>query len=161
MDFKLDPRERNNHFVVISSDELICDTYWQPPAVITVALKVGMHCEACAQVLRKRIRRIKDVESVETDVRNDQVTVKGTVDPTKLVEYVYKRTGKQATIVKDEERKEEEKNEQETKKENQVEDDKKSDDNKPSEYFPSKYYSDLDYPPQFFSDDNPNACSLM
>ncbi|XP_039070328.1 heavy metal-associated isoprenylated plant protein 7-like [Hibiscus syriacus] len=137
----------------------------EPPAVITVVLKVGMHCEACAQVLRKRIRKIKDVESVETDVGNDQVIVKGTVDPTKLVEYVYKRTGKQATIVKGEEKKEEEKKEQETKKEEAKggeEDNKKSDDIKRSESFPSKYYSEeLEYPPQFFSDENPNACSLM
>ncbi|KAK8546731.1 hypothetical protein V6N13_093776 [Hibiscus sabdariffa] len=138
----------------------------EPPAVITVVLKIGMHCEACAQVLRKRIRKIKGIESVETDVGNDHVIVKGTVDPTKLVEHVYKRTGKQATIVKGEENKEEEKKEEkkeeETKKQ---EDEKKGDENeiKPSEYFPSKYYSELEYPipPQFFSDENPNACSLM
>ncbi|GMJ14123.1 HEAVY METAL ASSOCIATED PROTEIN 52 [Hibiscus trionum] len=123
----------------------------EPPAVIRVVLKIGMHCEACAHVLRKQIRKIKGIESVETDVGNDQVIVKGRVEPTNLVEHIYKRTGKQATIVKDQEKKE-----QETKKEDEI---------KPSEYFPSKHYSDLDYPipipPQFFSDDNPNACSLM
>ncbi|KAK8494827.1 hypothetical protein V6N12_055148 [Hibiscus sabdariffa] len=137
-------------------------------AVITVVLKVGMHCEACAHVLRKRIRKIKGVESVETDVGNDQVIVKGTVDPTKLVEYICKRTGKQATIVKGEENKQEEKKEEKkTNKENQEEakggekDEKQSDDIKTSEYLPSKYHSEFEYPPQFFSDDNPNACSLM
>ncbi|GMI72255.1 HEAVY METAL ASSOCIATED PROTEIN 52 [Hibiscus trionum] len=138
-----------------------------PPAVITVVLKVGMHCEACAQLLRKRIRKIKGVESVETDVGNDQVVVKGTVDPAKLVAYVYKRTGKQATVVKGEEKKEEEKKEEETKKESEEgakggeKDDKQSEDMKRSEYLPSKYYSEFEYPPQFFSDENPNACSLM
>ncbi|KAL4366478.1 hypothetical protein GQ457_05G034020 [Hibiscus cannabinus] len=130
----------------------------EPPAVITVVLKIGMHCEACAQVLRKRIRKIKGIETVETDVGNDHVVVKGTVDPTKLVEYVYKRTGKQATIVKGEEIKEEEK----TKKQ---EDDKKGDENeneiKPSEYFPTELEYPIPIPPQFFSDENPNACSLM
>lgn len=30
-----------------------------PPAVVTVVLNVQMHCEACAQVLRKRIRKFK------------------------------------------------------------------------------------------------------
>lgn len=32
---------------------------WQPPPIITVALKVLMHCEACAQVLKKKIGKIK------------------------------------------------------------------------------------------------------
>ncbi|XVF28062.1 hypothetical protein REPUB_Repub14bG0163300 [Reevesia pubescens] len=140
----------------------------EPPAVITVVLKVHMHCEACAHVLQKRIRKIQGVESVETDVGNDQVIVKGVVDPTKLVDYVYKRTKKQASIVKDEEKKEEEKKEEkkEDKKEGEEEEgkgdeDKKSTDIKRSEYYPSKYYSEIAYPPQFFSDENPNACSLM
>ena len=33
----------------------------QPPAVVTVILKVRMHCEACAQVLQKRIRKIQGI----------------------------------------------------------------------------------------------------
>lgn len=32
--------------------------FFQPPPVITAILKVRMHCEACAQVLQKRIRKI-------------------------------------------------------------------------------------------------------
>ncbi|XVF26221.1 hypothetical protein REPUB_Repub13aG0280500 [Reevesia pubescens] len=142
----------------------------KPPAAITIVLKVGMHCEACAQVLQKRIRKIQGVESVETDVGNDQVIVKGIVDPTKLVDDVYKRTRKQASIVKDEEKKEEEKKEEKKeekdgeKKEDEdgkgSQDDKKSD-IKRSEYYPSKYYSEFTYPPQIFSDENPNACSVM
>ncbi|KAK5831550.1 heavy metal-associated isoprenylated plant protein 7-like [Gossypium arboreum] len=144
----------------------------EPPAAITVVLKVHMHCEACAQVLRKRIRKIPGVETVDTDVRNHQVIVKGDVDPANLVDYVYKRTRKQVSIVKDEENKEEEKKEAEKKQdegEKKEEDqgkgdgdnDKKMDDIKRSEYYSSKYYSEFAYPPQFFSDENPNACSLM
>ncbi|TXG69770.1 hypothetical protein EZV62_004705 [Acer yangbiense] len=73
----------------------------EPPAVITVVLKVRMHCEACAQALQKRIRKIQD-------------------DDTKL-------------------------------------------EIKRSEYYwTSKYYSEYAYPtPQIFSDENPNACSVM
>ena len=53
------------------------------------------------------------VESVETSLGNDQVIVKGVIDPAKLVDYVYKRTKKQASIVKEEEK---EKKEEEEKK---------------------------------------------
>uniref|UniRef100_A0A2N9GRJ1 HMA domain-containing protein n=1 Tax=Fagus sylvatica TaxID=28930 RepID=A0A2N9GRJ1_FAGSY len=142
----------------------------EPPAVITVKLQVAMHCEACAQGIQRRIRRIKGVESVETDLANNQAIVKGIVEPTMLVEQVSKKTKKQATIVKEEEKKEddkkeEKKEEKEEKKdgeEGKGEDDKKSD-IKRSEYWPSKHYLEYAYayPPQIFSDENPNACSIM
>uniref|UniRef100_A0A6N2K0M4 HMA domain-containing protein n=1 Tax=Salix viminalis TaxID=40686 RepID=A0A6N2K0M4_SALVM len=140
-----------------------------PPPAVTVVLNVRMHCEACAQVLQKRVRKIQGVESVETDLANGQVIVKGVVDPAKLVDDVYKKTKKQASIVKDEEKKEEEKKEEkkeekeEEKKdgeEEKAEDDKKLEIKK-NEYWPSKYYSEYAYAPEIFSDENPNACSVM
>ncbi|KAL8469216.1 hypothetical protein ACS0TY_032155 [Phlomoides rotata] len=148
----------------------------QPPAVITVVLKVGMHCEACAQVLQKRIRKIQGVESVTTDIGNDQVIVKGVVDPEKLVNDVYKKTGKQASVVVKEEEKKEEKKEEEKKDEKQddkkaaapaaadeskEDGEKKTADIKKMEHWPQKYYMDYAYAPQMFSDENPNACSVM
>ncbi|KAL6990624.1 hypothetical protein U1Q18_008739 [Sarracenia purpurea var. burkii] len=145
----------------------------EPPAVVTVVLKVAMHCEACAQGLQKRIRKIPGVESATADLPNDQVIVKGVIDPTKLVNDVYKRTRKQASIVKEEEKKEEDKKEVEEKKEEKEEekkdgdeeekgDDDKKSDIKKSEYWPPKYsMEEYAYPPQFFSDENPHACSMM
>ncbi|PIN03213.1 Copper chaperone [Handroanthus impetiginosus] len=142
----------------------------EPPAVITVVLKVRMHCDACAQRLQKGIGKIQGVESVTTDIATGQVIVKGILDPDKLVNDVYKRTGKQASIVKNEEKKEEEKKEDEKKEDKQddkkqaeetkEEDDKKTDIKK-LEYWPSKYYMEHAYAPQIFSDENPNACSVM
>ena len=118
----------------------------------------------------KTLKCIAGVESVTTDVANDQAIVKGIIEPAKLVDYVNKKTRKQAYIVKDEEKKEEEKKEE--KKEGQEgekkdeeegkgEDDKKTD-VKRSEYWPTKDYLEFaSYPPQYFSDENPNACSVM
>ncbi|KAG8385883.1 hypothetical protein BUALT_Bualt03G0091400 [Buddleja alternifolia] len=148
----------------------------KPPTVITVVLEIRMHCDACAQALQKRIRKIQGVESVITDIANDKVIVKGVLDPDKLVNDVYKKTGKQASVVKDEPKKEEEKKDEEKKaeeKKDEKQDDKKQEeeskegednktDIKKSEYLPSKYYMEYAaYPPQFFSDENPNACSVM
>lgn len=140
----------------------------EPPAVVTTVLKVGMHCDACAQVLQKRIRKIPGVESATADLANDQVIVKGVIDPEKLVSEVYKRTKKQALIVKEEEKKEDEKKEEEKKEEEKkdgeeakAEDDDNKIDIKKSEYFPPKYYLEYSYPPQIFSDENPHACSVM
>ncbi|KAF6148420.1 hypothetical protein GIB67_038775 [Kingdonia uniflora] len=176
----------------------------EPPVIITVILKVHMHCEACAQEIQKRILRMKGVQSADSDLKSSQVTVKGVFDPPKLVEYVYKRTGKHAAIVKTEpEKKEEEKGKEgkeekgkEEKKEEKdkgVEGEKKegaeeakpAEDAKPAEgeevekvelvelkkneyqyypnynFYPPRYVMEPVYAPQIFSDENPNACSIM
>ncbi|KAG6416431.1 hypothetical protein SASPL_123861 [Salvia splendens] len=139
----------------------------QPPPVITVVLKVRMHCEACAQVLQKRIGKVHGVESVTTEIANDRVIVKGVLDPEKLVNDVYKRTGKHASIVKEEEKKEEEKEEQKQDDKKEAEERKEDEDDekteiKKMEHWPSNYYHlEHAYAPQFFSDENPHACIVM
>ncbi|KZV46488.1 neurofilament medium polypeptide-like [Dorcoceras hygrometricum] len=72
----------------------------EEPPVVTVVLAVYMHCEACAQEIKKRIQRMKGVDSAESDLKSSQVTVRGVFEPEKLVDYVWKRTGKQAVISK-------------------------------------------------------------
>lgn len=140
---------------------------------------------------------------MDPDTKNSQVTVKGIFDPPKLVEYVYKRTGKHAMIVKqDPEKKEGEEEKKDDKggdkaaagdgkekdgggeeanpeaaaaagpEDTQVLDMKK---NEFYYYHPQNYqvyhptftaepsYASHSYPPapQMFSDENPNACSVM
>ncbi|KAK5817699.1 superoxide dismutase 1 copper chaperone [Gossypium arboreum] len=191
----------------------------EEPQVIMVVLKVHMHCEACAQGIKKRIQRMKGVESAEPDLKSSEVIVKGVFSPPKLIEYVYKRTGKHAVIVKQEpppppDKKEEEKpkdggKEEKKNEESSGEKDKKDSssgggddkgkDNKGSgggeggeanvaaggggeaaeggveetrvavelkknefDYYPLRYATEFyAYPPQYFSDENPNACSIM
>ncbi|KAL1813662.1 hypothetical protein ACET3Z_023727 [Daucus carota] len=65
----------------------------------TVELNVNMHCEACALQLKKKILKMKGVRTVETELSSGKVTVTGTMDGEKLVDYVYRRTKKQAKIV--------------------------------------------------------------
>ncbi|PIA33826.1 hypothetical protein AQUCO_04000118v1 [Aquilegia coerulea] len=162
----------------------------EEPKVITVLLKVHMHCEACALEIQKRIMRMKGVEAAEPDLKSSQVTVKGVFDPSKLVEYVYKRTGKHASIVKTEpeEKKEEEKGKEEKEEKKGEEKEKTEGEGEKKEkkegeeegktgeeenlnkveflrnefyYYPPKYAMEYAYPPQIFSDENPNACSIM
>ncbi|KAI3720525.1 hypothetical protein L2E82_31512 [Cichorium intybus] len=65
----------------------------------TVELNVNMHCEACAQQLRRKIIKMRGVSKVETELSSGKVRVSGSMDGEKLVEYVYRRTKKQAKIV--------------------------------------------------------------
>ncbi|CAN6470632.1 unnamed protein product [Victoria cruziana] len=149
----------------------------EEPVVVTVVLAVRMHCESCAQVVQRRIHKLKGVESVETDLKNDKVVVKGVVDPEMLVQYIYKQTRKQATIVPPPPPPEEEKKEEEVKTEEKGEGEKKEEEEgkgeeevksetKKMEYWsywppPRYYYPEQTYAPQIFSDENPNACSVM
>ncbi|KAF8050905.1 hypothetical protein N665_1857s0008 [Sinapis alba] len=181
----------------------------EPPVVLTVVLKVHMHCEACASEIKKRIMRMKGVESAESDLKGSQVTVKGVFEPQKLVEHIYKRTGKHAAIMKidppppppPEEAAEAEKKEEEGKGDNgggeaKEKEEKKEGDNgdkaadqngvgedqgkvvevrkieNPYYYYynyqpprvaapPMEMPPPHAYPPQLFSDENPNSCSIM
>lgn len=159
------------------------------------------------------------VESAEPDLKSSIVTVKGCFDPPKLVEYVHKKTGKQAVIVKQDsdankdeakkkddvaekkkgdgeegdakkgggdvaasnnpevkEKKGEENSEQKTNGDvdnnNNKDGDVVTEENKVVEfkrnefnYYPPRFAMELyaynTYPPQIFSDENPNACSIM
>lgn len=187
----------------------------EEPKDITVVLKVHMHCEACSLEIKKRIERMKEVERATPDLKNSEVTVKGTFEATKLVEYVYKRTGKHASIVKQDpppEKKDDGKGKdgKEEKKGENGEEGKKTEQKggegkgekkeegggggeggggeggKPAAgdsdgatvveegprivelkrnefyYYPPRYATEMyTYPPQIFSDENPNACSIM
>lgn len=71
----------------------------QVSGLTTVELNVNMHCEACAEQLKKKILRMRGVRTAETEASTGKVTVTGTMDANKLVDYVYRRTKKQAKIV--------------------------------------------------------------
>ncbi|XP_024992203.1 heavy metal-associated isoprenylated plant protein 9-like isoform X2 [Cynara cardunculus var. scolymus] len=173
----------------------------QVPGLTTVELNVNMHCEACAQQLKRKILRMKGVRTVETEVSSSKVMVTGSMDGEKLVEYVYRRTKKQAKIVpqpepepepepeaeaaaaekpKEEEAaaKVEEKPAEEGKPEEKAgaEEEKKEGEAKKDggekmelvdmqrmmyyHQYPPLYVMERIPPPQLFSDENPNACSI-
>ncbi|XP_051152018.1 heavy metal-associated isoprenylated plant protein 7-like [Andrographis paniculata] len=191
--------------------------------VITVVLRIYMHCEACALGIKKRIQRMKGVENAEPELKSSEVTVKGAFEAEKLADYVYRRTGKHATIVKVEPEKKEEEEEEKGKEEkkavaegegagegeqkseagNKSEDSGGDKENKesgggdpppaemkleikrndyyyPAYFYPQNHLQMNNYPPQgfvqehyyyaadprivspqIFSDENPNACSVM
>ncbi|XP_058192787.1 heavy metal-associated isoprenylated plant protein 7-like [Rhododendron vialii] len=125
----------------------------EEPKIFEVVMKILMHCEGCAEDIKYRIHKMQEVHTVETDMKNAQVTVKGEFEPKKLVEYIHKKAGKHAVIVKQTPPK-------------RKEDEKEKEKEKDCEKFnPCEYYQihppGLVYAPQLFSDENPNACSVM
>ncbi|XP_004502776.1 heavy metal-associated isoprenylated plant protein 9 [Cicer arietinum] len=140
----------------------------------TVELNVNMHCEACAEQLKVKILKMRGVQTVVTELSTGKVTVTGTMDANKLVDYVYRRTKKQAKIVpqpeaeeaKPEEKKEEggEDNKNESKEEKGEEEnigvDEESMKRMMYYYKPLYMIERMPPPPQLFSDENPNACCI-
>lgn len=158
------------------------------PADVTVVLKVQMHCGACTKKVEKAAWKIGAVYNVK--VEGEKVTIKGKdLDPKKVCEEVTKRSGKHAEVVppkkeekkdgdkkegekkdgdkkegekKDGEKKDGEKKDGGDKKDGEKKDggDKKADAKKEEKQAP-KYVVEYVYAPQYFSDENPNACVIM
>ncbi|KAB5524037.1 hypothetical protein DKX38_021786 [Salix brachista] len=72
----------------------------QVSGLSTVELDINMHCDACAEQLKKIILKMRGVQTaVITDLSTSKVIVTGTMEANKLVDYVYRRTKKIARIV--------------------------------------------------------------
>ncbi|KAL8538216.1 hypothetical protein ACS0TY_000259 [Phlomoides rotata] len=175
----------------------------QVSGLTTVELDVNMHCEACAEQLKKKILKMRGVRTAETELSSGKVTVTGTMDADKLVDYVYRRTKKQAKIVpqsepkespkpeeKKEEKSEEAKPEEEKKEDGEKKDPPPEEEKKDGgdaaekdggeakeevksveeqavmhkmmyQLYQPVYVFERIPPPQLFSDENPNACTIM
>uniref|UniRef100_A0A1D1XIT1 HMA domain-containing protein n=1 Tax=Anthurium amnicola TaxID=1678845 RepID=A0A1D1XIT1_9ARAE len=170
------------------------------PAVSTVVLKIRLHCEGCIQRIRRVIIKIKGVETVSLNPKEDLVTIKGTMDMKTLPDYLKARLKRSVAVVPQQKKDE---GEGTTKEKGNKGGDKKKgggggdggaekkgngngggggekkkdeggakmvwDANK-MEYHgyggfggdpPYGYRFELIPAPQLFSDENPNACSVM
>ncbi|WCJ23588.1 Heavy metal-associated isoprenylated plant protein 19 [Euphorbia peplus] len=122
----------------------------------TVEFKISMHCNACERTVAKIISKFKGVVTFTTDMINHKVVVTGSIDPLKLFKKLRKKTGKKVEII-----------------ENKEEDDR---DNILENSPPERSLSPVGVPLRplvfyssccredllmVFSDENPNACSIM
>ncbi|XP_031400120.1 heavy metal-associated isoprenylated plant protein 20-like [Punica granatum] len=64
-------------------------------AMLTVDIKVKMDCDGCERRVRNAVSSMKDAKSVEVNRKQSKVTVSGYVDPNKVLKRV-RRTGKRA-----------------------------------------------------------------
>ncbi|KAF5952656.1 hypothetical protein HYC85_010600 [Camellia sinensis] len=149
------------------------------PTVTTTTIKVFMHCNKCEQDLRNKLLKHKGIHNVKTDMKAQTITIDGIIESEKLVTYMKKRVHKHAEIIppKKEEKKEKEKEKEKEKKEEKKEkvtvEVKTTETTKIVEFTEEKkveaktaegkvpYFVHYVYAPQMFSDENPNACSIM
>ncbi|XVE82022.1 hypothetical protein DITRI_Ditri15bG0113500 [Diplodiscus trichospermus] len=58
-----------------------------------------MHCNACERTIAKAIAKLKGVKKFITDMNNHTVTITGEIDPKKVLKKLKKKTGKKVEIV--------------------------------------------------------------
>ncbi|WJX37945.1 hypothetical protein P8452_25657 [Trifolium repens] len=120
-----------------------------------VVLKMYIHCEGCASDVKRKIGKMEGVESVELDKEKSHVIVRGTMESSKIVEYVKKKFGKHSDIIKEDEKRDQGKKDQE----------KKSNERDSGHIimfsYPPQYSTQYLYPNQNFNDENVFACSIM
>ncbi|XP_057512423.1 heavy metal-associated isoprenylated plant protein 4 [Actinidia eriantha] len=144
-------------------------------------IKVYMHCDKCEHDLRKKLLKHKGIHNVKTDMKAQTITIEGIIESEKLLTYMKKRVHKHAEIIiPKHEKKEEKKEKEEVKKEKEKEKEKEvkvevksTETTKIVEFKEEKkveakdadgkvpYFVHYVYAPQLFSDENPNACSIM
>ncbi|EHA8590975.1 heavy metal-associated isoprenylated plant protein 3 [Cocos nucifera] len=66
---------------------------------ITVVLKVDMHCDGCAEKVKKSVKGFEGVERVKADIGGGKLMVVGKVDPSKLRDRVAAKTHKKVDLV--------------------------------------------------------------
>ncbi|KAM3328426.1 heavy metal-associated isoprenylated plant protein 8 [Capsicum galapagoense] len=125
----------------------------QEHKVIEVILRLYLHCEGCAKDVKLSIHKMPGVQTVEPEMKNNIVKVKGSMDPQKLVEFISKKEGRHVEIISKIDKLE--------KNEKQPYDENSYDYKNNSTNFQHDNYLQFVYAPQHFSDENPNSCSIL
>lgn len=71
----------------------------KPVPLSTLVLKIPLHCNGCAQKIKRVINKMKGVDSVDMDEAKDLVTVKGTMEAKELVEYLKDKLKRNVEVV--------------------------------------------------------------
>ncbi|PKU60744.1 heavy metal-associated isoprenylated plant protein 4 [Dendrobium catenatum] len=116
--------------------------------VKTAVIKLHLHCEKCENDLENKLLKLRGVHSVKIDRGEQTCTVVGIVEEEKLIEYIHKKAGKRGEIVQ-----------QKVKKIKEDESEKKEEVKSKDVAVP--YFIHCTHAPQWFSDENPNSCSVM
>lgn len=154
------------------------------PELHTTTIKTHMHCDQCERDLRKKLLKHKGIYGVKTNIKAQSLTIEGTVNPNELLSYIREKIHKHAEIVSNNQAKKDEKNAAEAKgagkkaekmkdaetskesKNENVEIVKMTDSTELKELEEKLRSSNVPYiiqyvyAPPWFSDEDPNSCSI-
>ncbi|KAE8816115.1 heavy metal-associated isoprenylated plant protein 26-like [Hordeum vulgare] len=127
---------------------------------ITVNVRVYMHCDACERSVRRTIKKIDGVETVEVNRDENKVTVTGDFKAEKVLRKIKKKNGKKAEVLLPDP---EEENHEEEKQE--PEDAAYAPYGRPAPDMDAVLGNEFQRPPRwdlhYFDDENTEACRIM
>ncbi|KDO74956.1 hypothetical protein CISIN_1g037689mg [Citrus sinensis] len=122
-----------------------------------------MYCNACERTVARAISKFKGVEKFTTDMNKHRVVVTGRIDPQKVLKKLKKKTGKKVEIVDNNNNNNNEESPKGCSNNEENEDTYRALLDKTKEdlaiLFDCCKYNDEVV--MMFSDENPNACSIM
>ncbi|WJZ86985.1 hypothetical protein VitviT2T_006394 [Vitis vinifera] len=116
--------------------------------VVVAEFSVSMHCNACERSVAKAISKCKGVEKFTTDMKKHKATVRGAINPEKILKKLKKKTGKRVEILVTEEEKDDESSDDDESRENTVE-----------SLISWDWTDSAAF--EMFNEENANACSVM
>ncbi|KAK6913828.1 Heavy metal-associated domain, HMA, partial [Dillenia turbinata] len=127
--------------------------------VIIVEYKVSMHCNACERTVAKAVHKIRGVEKFVTDMKNHKVMIQGKFSPQKVLKKLKKKMGKRVEMIVGVE----DLNSKEESTAAVVDESNALGVENPKEIMDSLIFNEWVENVVFtmFSDENPNACSIM
>ncbi|KAF8651757.1 hypothetical protein HU200_063274 [Digitaria exilis] len=81
-------------------DDVVTEVKSKEQELKVITVKVPLHCRDCALKVKEILLENKSIYEAKTDHVKNTCTVEGVLDEKKLVEYIYKRTRKGATVDK-------------------------------------------------------------
>ncbi|RZC76176.1 hypothetical protein C5167_000256 [Papaver somniferum] len=114
---------------------------------VRVEFQVSIHCKACERTVARAVSKCKGVETFSTDMANHRVIVKGRVNPINIQKNLKKKTGKKVEIIVP--------NKEVVAKPNEEDDSTSCKRNSMCDDWDECQILTM------FSDENPNACSIM
>ncbi|KAL2461004.1 Heavy metal transport/detoxification superfamily protein [Abeliophyllum distichum] len=134
----------------------------------TWTIKTYLHCDECEREVKRRLLMHKGIHNVKTDIKAQTIWVEGVIESEKLITYMRKRVHKYAEIIPQKEKKVEKIEEKKETVKVKEKDGEKIVEYKEVQKVEAKikegevpYFIHYVYAPQLFSDENPNACSIM
>ncbi|XP_038720032.1 heavy metal-associated isoprenylated plant protein 19-like [Tripterygium wilfordii] len=134
----------------------------QESKVVVVEYKISMHCNACERSVAKIIAKFKGVERFTTDMNAHKVVVTGRIEEQKLLKKLRKKTGKRVEIIIHDDKKKKKKKKEGGDNNNNGDDIGGSSKDGNTAMVHDQYCcreSEAIF--MMFSDENPNACSIV
>ncbi|XP_020582825.1 heavy metal-associated isoprenylated plant protein 4-like [Phalaenopsis equestris] len=119
----------------------------------TTVIKLHLPCQKCAIDLENELLKLRGVYRVKIDRGEETCTIVGIVEEENLIKYIHKKAGKRGEIIRPKQKSEVKKIKEDV--------GEKIEESKSTDVVRAPYFIHCTHAPQWFSDEDPNSCTVM